>query len=815
METLLQDLRYAVRVLLRAPSFTAVAVVTLALGMAANTAIFTVLDAVVLEPLPYPDPQQRVMVWSRWRGFERTWTNAYESRSYAERCPSLASVAFWATSDRNLTGDGETVRVAAGEVTANIFETLGVAPLVGRAFTAAEDRPGGPKLAVLGHALWQGRYAGDPGVVGRTIQIDGVPHEVVGVMPRGFSLPTDFGEDAADPTQLWVPRAAEAEEFRADYGSHGDYTVARLAPGASVARANDDLRRVTRQLTDEGAFPREMEFSAFAVRLDDEIVGPWRPALLLLTGAVGLLMLIACANVANLLLARAEGRHREMAVRSALGAGRGRLARQLLTEGFVLALVAAGLSLLLAKAGLHLLQARLPPHVPRALAAAVDGRAVAFAVALAFATTLLFGLAPALHTLRTALAESLKEGGRGAGGLARRRWRGGLIVAEIAFAVVLAIGAGLMARTLHNLGRIDLGLDPSSVLTVGLSVPQVGHEEPAQVTGLYGRLLHEVRALPGVRHAGLLRSLPLGQTIGDWGVVVEGFDHGPSGHGSADWQVATGGAAEALGERLVAGRFITDGDTAEAPQVAVVNEAMVRAFWLGQDPIGRRFRIGGPDKGWTSVVGVVRDVRHNGMTGIVKPKFYRPQPQFFRSSGNSTRNMSLVVKADGDPLELAAPIRDVVRRLAPDVAVANVRAMDEVVRGSIAAPRVTGALLVVFASLALALAAVGVYGVLSYGVSERSAEIGVRMALGARPADVQRLVLGEAATLAGAGIGAGLFAAFAFARLMRSLLHEVGPADPLTFAAVAAVLGATALLAAFLPAHRAARLAPATALRHE
>ena len=381
---------------------------------------------------------------------------------------------------------------------------------------------------------------------------------------------------------------------------------------------------------------------------------------------------------------------------------------------------------------------------------------------------------------------------------------------------MLAIGAGLMARTLHNLGRIHLGLDPSSVLTVGLSVPQVGHEEPAQVTGLYGRLLHEVRALPGVRHAGLLRSLPLGQTIGDWGIVVEGFDHGPSGHGAADWQVATGGAAEALGERLVAGRFVSDGDTAEAPPVAVVNEAMARAFWPGQEPIGRRFRQGTrANAPWITVVGVVGDVRHNGMTGIVKPKFYRPQPQFFLVSGNATRNMNLVVKADGDPLALAAPIRGIVRRLAPT---SPSRTCARWTRSSAARsprPRLTGALLVVFATLALALAAVGVYGVLSYGVSERSAEIGVRMALGARPADVQRLVLGEAGALAGAGIGAGLLAAFGFARLMRSLLHEVGPADPLTFVAVAAVLAGTALLAAFVPAYRAARLAPAVALRHE
>ena len=815
METWMSDVRYALRVLGRAPAFTAVAALTLALGMGANVAIFTVVDAVMLDPLPWAEPERAVMIWSRWKGFDKTWTNAYESRAYAERCASLRSVALWGTRERNLTGDGEAVRVGTGEVTAATFETFGVPPLLGRTFTSDEDRPEGPRVAVLGYALWQGRYAGDPAVLGRLIAIDGVPHEVVGVMPRGFALPTDFGEEAAEPTALWTPRRVEKEELSPAYGNHGDYAAARLKPGATVARANEELARVADELTAEGAFPKDQHFKAFAVRVSDEIVGPFRPALLLLAGAVGFLMLIACANVANLLLARAEGRQREMAVRSALGAGPGRLVRQLLTEGLVLALIAAALGLAAAHAGLQLLAAGGPLHVPRAVAASVDTRALLFAVLLSMATTLVFALAPALHALRVDLVEPLKEGGRGSGGLARRRWRGGLIVAETAFAVVLAVGAGLMARSLHNLGRIDLGLRPEGVLTASLALPRAGYETPEAVAAFYGELLRGVRALPGVKEAGLLRSLPLGQTIGDWGIRVEGYDHGTGQHGQGDWQVASGGAAEALGERLVRGRFLSDDDTAQAPLVAVINEAMARRYWPGQDPVGRRFRQGGENRPWVTVVGIVGDVRHNGITGPVKAKFYRPHGQFHLSSGNPPRLLNLVVQAEGDPLALTASVRGVVEHLDPDVPVANVRTMEEVVQGSIGAPRFAGRLLVLFAALALTLAAVGVYGVLSYTVSERAPEIGVRMALGARPRDVMRVVLTEAGTLAGAGVGIGVLLALALTRVMQGLLYEVGPADPASFAVAALVLPAVALFAAWLPARRAALVEPATVLRSE
>jgi putative ABC transport system permease protein len=817
---LLQDVRYGVRVLAKSPGFTLLAALTLALGMGANTAIFSLADAVLFEPLPYEGPASRVMIWSRWRGFEKTWVNPAEMLAYKAHCQSLRDVAFWRTGQVNLTGDGEPVRVGAGYVSANTFSVLGARPAQGRAFTEDEDRPEGPRAVVLGYALWQGRYAGDTAVLGRSIAVDGVPRQVVGIMPAGFALPTDFGEDAAEPTQLWLPRAPDAEDLT-EFGSHSDYGAAWLAPGASVAVANQELRAVTARMAEDGTHAKEMQFTAFALSLGDEILGPSRPLVTLLAGAVALLLLIGCANVANLLLARAEGRGREMAVRSALGAPRGRLVRQLVTEGLLLALLGALLSLALADTALRLMSAAGLLQIPRALAATVDRRALLFALALSAATTVLFALAPALHTIRTNLADALKEGGaRMAGSLARRRWRGALIVGEAAFAVVLAVGAGLMARSLNALGRIDLGLEPAGVLTLRLALAESAYPQPEQVVAFYRALLDEVRALPGVRHAGMVRALPLGHTIGDWGLQIEGqaigVQHGSRHFVPGDWQVASDGAAEALGERLQRGRLIERTDTAEGEQVAVINAAMARKYWPDQDPIGRRFRMGGrQDRPWISVVGVVGDVRHNGITGVVKPKFYRPHAQFHRVTGLAPRGMTLVVKAEGEPLRLVAPIRAALARLDPSVPIANVRTMEEVVKTSKAAPRLAGGLLALFAGIALALAAVGVYGVLSYAVTERTSEIGVRMALGAEAGQVLSMVLLDGLRLALSGVGLGVLLALALTRLMRSLLHEVSPADPVTFAIVAGLLTLVASAASFLPARRATRVDPATALRCE
>ncbi len=814
MDTLLQDVRYGLRGLWNAPGFAVIAVLTLAIGLGTNTAIFSVMDKVLLAPLPFGEPETLVTLHNRWKGFDRTWINPFEVRSYEERCPSIARAAYWQVGFRNLTGDSEAVRVGAGFVSASTFEVLGVRPALGRTFTAAEDVANGPKLVLLSHGLWQGRYAGDPAVLGRKVAIDAEPHEVIGVMEPDFVLPTDLGEDAADPTQIWLPRAPDPEELTADNGGHSDHAAVRLRSGATLAQLNGELAGASAALGQSYPdYDKEMGFSTFALQIDDDVVGPYRPAVGLVSGAVVLLLLISCANVANLLLVRAEGRQRELAVRLAIGAPRRRVARQLLTEGLILATISAALGALLAHVALRALLGTI--HIPRVAAAAIDTRALGFAAALSVATTLIFALAPALHALRPQLSESLKEGGtRAIGSASSRRWRDVLVVSETAFAVVLAVGAGLMARTLANLGSIDLGLEPKGVFTARVSLPATSYEKPESVAAFYDGLLREVRALPGVSQAGLLRSLPLGQTIGDWSLRIEGQEatgHSPAG----DWQVATGGAAEALGERLLAGRLLSDADVAEAPLVAVINSAMARRFWPDLDPIGRRFRQGSPERPWITVVGVVGDVRHNGLTGVVKPKFYRPAAQFHLSSGNPPRNMNLVVKAtSADPLALAAPVRGILTRLDPGVPLANPRTMTDVVAASKSTPRFAGHLLGLFATLALALAAVGVYGVLSYAVSERTPEIGVRMALGARPGVVQRLVVAEGAARVGAGVAIGGLLAFGLARLMASLLYGVPARDPGTFAVVATLLAMVGLLATWLPARRAARVDPMAALRH-
>jgi putative ABC transport system permease protein len=809
------ELRHALRGLWRAPGFTALAAGTLALGIGASTAIFSLADAVVLAPLPYEEAGRRVMVWNRWRGFDKTWVNPAEMHAYLERCPSLAAVAYWGTDRQNLTGDGEAARVSVAFISAGGFDVLGARPLLGRGFTPAEDHPEGPKLAVLGHALWQGRFAGDPGVLGRTLELDGVPHQVVGVMPPGFALPTDFTEDAAEPTQAYVPRAPDEEEL-AEFGSHGDYGAARLAAGASAARASEELREATRQLTAEGRYDTRANHSAFAVTLPDEILGPQRPALAATAGAAILLLLIACANVASLLLARSAARRRELALRAAVGGGRARLVAQQLAEGLGLALVGTALGLPLAGATLRLLGATVTTNVPRAAGAEVDPRAVAFALALAFATTLLFALAPALQGLRRDLTAALREGGgRSAAGASHRRFRLGVVVAQTAFAALLATGAALMARTFDSLTRIDVGFEPRGVLTQRLSLPRSAYPEVSDVIRFYRALVDETRALPGVESAGLLRSLPLGESIGDFGIDVEGYDEQALGSAQADWQVASEGASEALGERLVRGRLLARGDDESAHDVAVINEAMARKYWAGQDPVGRRFRIGSPSRPWVEVVGIVGDVRHNGITGAVKAKFYRPYAQFHRSRGGPTRDLALVVRTKGNPLALAGPIREVLRRLDPAVPVSRVRTLDSVVAGSIATPRLATLVLGLFAVVAVALSAVGVYGVLAMGVAERRQEIGVRMALGARAEAVGGLVLREGLLTVGSGLALGLLAAAFASRSLESLLYGVRPLDPASYLLVGAGLAGVALAAGLVPALRAARTDPAIALRGE
>jgi putative ABC transport system permease protein len=814
MERLLQDLRFGVRTLRRNPGFTAVAVLTLTLGIGANAAIFSVVNAVLLRPLPWGTPDRIVTIWSRWTAFDKTWVSDGEVNGYRREATTLAAVAAWDEGAVNLTGDGEPERVASGTVTANLFTVLGASPIRGRGFTQQEDTPNGPRVAMLGYGLWQRRYAADPAIIGRSILIDGLAYEVVGVMPADFELPTDFQNPT--PTALWLP--AQWDAASTDHGSHGYYAAARLADGATVERARDELHAIASRWTDAGLYPRQMQFDALAIPLRDDVLGGVRRAVWLLFGAVGFLLLIACVNVANLLLARGELRLREMATRVALGASRSRLVRQLLTEGAAMAATSAVSGLLLASALLRILAWWNPAQIPRLERASIDVRVLLFTVGVAVLTTLVFSLAPAVRMLDPDLTDTIKQGNANAtAGAGRQRFRSVLIVVQMALAVVLLVGAGLMLRTLWSLQHIDLGFDPSGVLTMRVSLPRAGYPD-AQVVDFYERLVDQVKTLPGVVDAGAARVLPLASPIGDFGLRVDGYVPPPGTNAKGDWQIVTPGFIEAMGERIVRGRTILPSDTPTSQLVALVNEEMARKYWAGRDAIGGRFRIGGSStRPWVTVAGVVKSVRHNGVAGVVKEKFYVPHTQWAASAGttNTIRAMTLVVKSKGDPAALTASVRSAVARIDPAIPIADVRTMDDVVAGALSTPRFTGLLLGAFAALALVLSAVGIYGLLSFVVSRRTREIGIRVAIGADRRRVLSMILRSAAALACTGIGAGTAGALALTRLLGTLLHGVTPQDPLAFAAAVSALSVVALAASALPAWRATRVNPVVALKSE
>jgi putative ABC transport system permease protein len=813
MDTFLQDLRFGARTLARNPGFACVAILTLALGVGANAAIFSVVNAVLLRPLPWAEPGRAVMIWSRWTAFDKTWVSDGEVNGYRKESRTLADVGAWDDGQVNLTGDGEPERVSAGSVTANLFAILGATPIRGRAFTAQEDIPNGPRVAIIGYGLWQRRYGGDPSMVGRTIQINGAPYEVVGIMPADFVLPTDFQNPA--PSVLWTPSGWDSAST--EHGNHGYYAAARLRPGVTLAQARDDLHTIAQNWTRQGFYPPQMQFDTVVLSLQEEVVGTVRRAIWLLFGAVGFLLLIACANVANLLLARAEARQREMAVRTALGAGAARVLRQLLTESLVLAGISAAAGLSLAWVGVRLLAWWHPSSIPRVAGTSVDWRVLLFTVGMALVTTVIFSVAPAARLLKADLTESMKEGGGNATtGGGRSRFRNGLVVAEMALAVVLLVGAGLMLRTLWSLQRIDLGFNPSGVLTMRIALPAASYETPEQVVRFYAALVERIGAIPGVAAAGAARSLPLGSTIGDFGLRVDGYVPPPGTNAKGDWQIITAGYTQAIGEQILRGRGVERTDASDSQLVGLINEEMARRYWSGRDPIGGRFRIGGrSDRPWVTVVGIVKDVRHNGVTDIVKEKFYIPHTQWHRSLGNANliRGMTLVVRTQGSPAALTSQVKGAIRQLDSSLPVADVRTMEEVVGGAMSTPRFTSVLLSIFAALALTLSAVGIYGVLSYVVSRRTREIGIRVAIGAGRGQVLKMVLGSGISLALAGIAAGLVLAFAVTRLLRGLLHGVTPADPLTFMAVAIVLTGVAALASVVPAWRASRVDPVIALK--
>jgi putative ABC transport system permease protein len=811
------DLRSAWRGFRAQPGITLAVVLSLGLGIGTASAMFSVVRAVLLAPLPYRQPDRLVTVWSRFTGFDRTWLSTGDVLDFKARSRAILDIAVWDSGRVTLTGLGEAARVSAGDVTANIFDVLGAAPIYGRVFTdqeaIASSKAGRPMFAVVGYSFWHGTLGADPSAVGRTIQIDDHDVTVLGVMPPHFQLPTDFTEDSAEPTQLWVPYSIDPAT--ANHGDHGLYGAARLAPRATLRQLNDDLAAIATDFVRTGIYPATQHFTAFGQPIDDDVLGGVRPSMRVLLGAVMFLLLIACANAAALLVARAETRRREWTTRIALGAGRWRLLRLQLAEGLLVALTAGTLGIGLALAAKRALDAIGPTAIPRASDVTVDWRVMLFMLGVSAASAILCSLAPAVHALRFSVVDGLKDGNTNvSAGRGRLRLRAILVVSQISLGLLLLAGAGLMARTLWSMRQIDLGFQPSGVLTARVALPASRYSQADQVDAYDDALLGRLRQVPGIASAGLLRSLPLATSIGDMGMAIEGYTPPVGDYPKGDWQVATPGALEAIGEHLLRGRLFRESDVAAAAAVALVNDTMARTYWAGQDPIGRRLRVGGKSRPWVTVVGIVGDVRHNGVTAPIKTKFYLPYSQYSAITGNDPiANSTIVVRTDRDPLVLAPAIRSAAAAVDPEVPVAAIRPMTQVIDTALTAPRLTSQVMAGFAAVALVLSAIGLFGLLVYLVAQRTQEIGIRMAIGASRREVVRFVFVEGMRVTIVGVVIGLALSALGVRALASLLYGVKPWDPLTWLFAPAVLVAVAAIACVVPAMRAAAIDPLRALR--
>ena len=809
METFWQDLRFGFRQLLGKPGFAAIATLSLALGIGANTAIFSLVDAVLLRPLPFHDPDRLVVVWEDAAkiGFPRN-------------TPAPANYADWKAQNRvfedmaaitwrgfNLTDEGEPEKVEAQAVTANFFPLLGVKPDLGRVFNGEEDQPGRNNVAVISYGLWQRRFGGDPALIGKEILLDGQKYMVIGVMPSGFQfLSKEVG--------LWVPAAFSPQEL-ANRGSHYLTVVARLKPEVALQEARADVAAITQRINrDNPVSWSGFELGSVVISLREQLAGDVRPALITLLVAVGFVLLIACANIANLLLARGAARFREVAVRTALGAGRGRIVRQLLTESVSLA-VAGGLAgLLFAWSCFSFLKQIIPDDMALNAGVRIDARIFGFTLLLSFLTGIVFGLAPALQAAKIDLNEALKQGGGRTGtGAGHRRLRSALVVIEIALALVLLVGAGLLIQAFLRLRALDVGVNPENVLTLRTMLPRNKYGELPKRDAFYRQVVERVRALPGVVSAGYTTAMPLTWKGGTNGFSIEGRGQGP-GQDAQSRQVSAG-YMETMGVNLRQGRFLDERDDAQAQPVAIINETMARQFWPGEGALGKRFKLGPFDSQnpWVTVVGVVGDVKEMGLEAPAKAEMFFPYQQLPRMLWNMPRD--LAVRTTGDPMSVAAAARQAVWSVDRNQPVSNVRTMNEILAEEVAQRRIGMTLLAAFAALALALASLGIYGVLSYSVAQRRQEIGVRMALGAGRKDVMRMVLADGMRLAAAGVAVGLGVSFALTRLMAGLLFGVSASDLRTLAGVTLLLTLVALVACYIPARRATKVDPMIALRYE
>jgi putative ABC transport system permease protein len=804
-EDMFQDLRFGLRMLMKNPGFTLVAVLTLALGIGANTAIFSVVNALILRPLPYPDSERLVWVEEvskKTNNSQPAWGAHF--LDWQEHSQTLESIAAQDGGTRTLTGAGEPERVEVGQISASFLQLLGVQPLPGgRNFSAAEDKPGGDRVAILSHALWQRRYNGNQDIVGRSVTLNDANFTVIGVAPENFRYFQNF--------DVWLPLALDPVAQLAGETRYYGTTVARLKPGVSIEQAQAEMDALSQryEMTRPEGKSR-IESRTRLVPLQDYLLGERRRPLLVLLGAVGLVLLIACANVANLLLARAGAREKELAIRGALGAERLRLARQLLTECLLLATAGSAAGLLLASwiTGLigSLNSTNALGEMGRVAAITIDLRVLGFTLLITLVTGLLFGLLPALRLSRADLNVSLKEGGRG--GLHGRGLRNALMVSEVALAIVLLIGAGLLIRSFVKLLDVDPGYRAENLLTAKIALPP-RYRDNSQRAQFYERILQRLAALPGVTSVGATSHLPLtGYNMGATLRVEGRAPHPGEREPSAPIARVSPDYFRTMGISLRAGRLINDGDTQDAPSVALLTETLARRLFPNEDPLGKRLSVAGLA---ATIIGVVNDIRYTGLDGEVEQAVYLSYQQLPRSG------MSLVLRGAAEPSSLAPALRNAVREIDPALPIYDVMTMNErlSLSNSVAERRFNMLLLGCFAALALLLAGVGVYGVISYVVTQRTREVGIRMALGAQSADVLRLFIKQGMAMVALGVGLGIFGAFALMRVMKSLLFDVSANDPLTFACVAVLLSLVALAACYLPARRAARIDPLASLRRE
>ena len=807
METLWQDLRYGVRMLLKKPGFTFVAVLTLALGIGANSAIFSVVNAVLLRPLPYQDPERLALVW--WSVPKLSldvmpasapdfndWKN---QNQVFERLAALEGLSF------NLTGEGEPERVQGAAVSADLFPLLGVQASAGRTFSAEEEQPGRNKVVVLSHNLWQRRYGSDPKLIGQAIALNGESYIVTGVMPPGFRFP-----EGAEEINVWVPLAFDADVM-SRRGHRYLIVVGRLKPGITLQQAQTEMNVVASRLAQQ--YPdTNTGWGIKVASLHAELTEDIGPALLVLLGAVGFVLLIACANIANLQLARATARQKEIAIRLALGASRFRLIQQFLTESVLLAVLGGALGLLLALWGVDALVHLLPADVPRLEQVGIDTYVLGFTLLVSLLTGIFLGLAPALQATKPDLTEALKEGGKTLmGSLRRSRVRSLLVISEVALALVLLIGAGLMIESFQHLRKVNPGFNPENVLKMDLALPEQKYAEDYQQAAFFQQLLEKVESLPGVLSAGVSTNPPLtDDSKSDFS--IEGRPpQAQGGEDAASYGSVSPNYFRALGIPIVKGRAFTEQDTSQSTPVVIISETMARRYWPDEDPIGKRLKQGDPEDPdpWLTIIGIAGDVRRYGLDEDLKPEIYFPYLQ------KPSPAMALVVRAFTSPTSMVAAVRNQVQAIDKEQPVYDVKTMDQLLAESVASRRLSMLLLGIFAALALVLSAVGIYGVISYSVSQRTHEVGIRMALGAQPWDILRLIVKQGMVLVIIGLLVGLAGAFAMTRVMSSLLYGVSATDPLTFIGLSLLLAGVALLACLIPARKATKVDPMVALRYE